>query len=173
MEIKIKKLSETAKIPTRADIGSAGYDIYADIPNGRIDINGHETILINTGIAAEIPQGYFGAIYARSGLASKDKLRPGNCVGVIDASYRGEIKVALHNDNGIVEFAEVLPRMGLSSEVYDYVPTINALALKYIKHGDRIAQLVIQKCEDIEFVEVDELSASERGDGGFGSTGKD
>lgn len=144
MNIKIKRLNDLAKIPTRADVGSAGYDLYA-ATNCDIQIPPHANTMIGTGIAMAIPLGYFGGIYARSGIASKRNLRPANAVGVIDASFRGEIKVALHND---------------SPET------------KTIQAGERIAQLVIQKHVIADFEEVDELDETERGTGGFGSTGE-
>ena len=103
-----------------------------------------QTEKINTGICVEIPNGYFGAIFARSGLATKRGLRPANCVGVIDSDYRGEVIVALHNDTEKSESIHV---------------------------GDRIAQLVILPYLPVEFEEVDELSNTDRGEGGFGSTG--
>ena len=144
MNVKIKRLNDLAKIPTRADIGSAGYDLYA-ATDCNIQIPPHSNVMVGTGIAMAIPLGYFGAIYARSGIASKRSLRPANCVGVIDASFRGEVKVALHND---------------SPET------------RTVQAGERIAQLVIQKHENIDFDEVDELDETERGDGGFGSSGE-
>lgn len=144
MNIKIKLLNGLAKIPTRADTGSAGYDLYAATDHD-IQIPPHSNAMVGTGIAMAIPIGYFGGIYARSGIASKRNLRPANCVGVIDASYRGEIKVALHND---------------SPET------------KTIQAGERIAQLVIKKHETADFEEVDELDETERGIGGFGSSGE-
>lgn len=144
MNIKIKLLNDLAKIPTQADVGSAGYDLYA-ATDCDIQIPPHDNVMIGTGVAMAIPIGYFGGIYARSGIASKRNLRPANCVGVIDASYRGEIKVALHND---------------SPET------------KTIQAGERIAQLVIKKHETADFEEVDELDETERGIGGFGSSGE-
>lgn len=144
MNVKIKLLNDLAKIPTQADIGSAGYDLYA-ATDSDIQIPPHSNVMIGTGIAMAIPLGYFGGIYARSGIASKRNLRPANCVGVIDASFRGEIKVALHND---------------SPET------------KTIQAGERIAQLVIQKHEIVDFEEVDKLDETERGTGGFGSSGE-
>lgn len=143
MEIKIKKLTETATIPTCGTAESAGYDLYGD-NDDVIQIAPHSTIKIPASIAMAIPSGYFGAIYARSGLATKKGLRPSNCVGVIDADYRGDIIVALHNDTD--ELMEVNPH-------------------------ERIAQLIIQKFEPIVFNEVEELDETERGVGGFGSTG--
>ena len=106
----------------------------------------HETKMIGTGLAAAIPEGYFGGIFARSGLAAKQGLRPANCVGVVDADYRGEIKVALHNDT-------------------EQPHTI--------KGGERIAQLVVIPFLSLEFEEADELDETERGAGGFGHTGID
>lgn len=144
MEINIKKLTKTAIIPTKQHEGDAGYDLYADIQEPVI-IKPHTTEFIKTGIAIEIPDGYFGAVFARSGLALKQGLRPANCVGVCDSNYRGEYMVALHNDSNVVKI--VSPR-------------------------DRIAQLVVMPYLNVEFNEVDELSDTERGDGGFGSTGR-
>ena len=143
MIINIKKLKETAKTPTRGSEYAAGYDLYS--AESKTIIFPHSTVKVGTGIAAEIPEGYFGAIYARSGLASKQGLRPANCVGVVDADYRGEIIVALHNDTDIKQ---------------------------EIVAGERVAQLVIMPFLPVEFTEVSELTESERGENGFGSTGK-
>ena len=142
--MRFKKLSESAQAPKRASVGSAGYDLFADLHNGAVSVEPGETKMISTGIAMEIPLGTFGAIFARSGLASKRGLRPANCVGVIDPDYRGEVMVAIHND---------------SRE--DQV----------IKPGDRIAQLLIIPCGAVDFVEANELISTDRGSGGFGSTG--
>lgn len=142
--IKIRKLNKNAIIPTHGSEYAAGYDLYACIDE-TIAIQPHTTGKIHTGLAIEIPHGYFGAIFARSGLATKEGLRPANCVGVCDADYRGEYIVALHNDTNSV---------------------------KNIAPNDRIAQLVVMPYLPIEFEEVDELSDTERGNGGFGSTGK-
>ena len=143
--MRIKKLNPSAVVPTRATSSSAGYDLYACLETDGAIIHPGKTMLIGTGIAAEVPEGYFGGVFARSGLASKKGLRPANCVGVVDSDYRGEIKVALHND----------------SDVY-----------RVIKNGDRIAQLVVIPyfAEELEVVET--LDDTERGAGGFGSTGK-
>jgi len=141
--IKIKKLNENAIIPTRGSEQAAGYDLYA-CTNSPIVITPHETIKVGTGLAIEIPNGYFGAIFARSGLATKQGLRPSNCVGVCDSDYRGEYIVALHNDTDIPQ-------------------TINPM--------ERIAQLVVMPFLEVNFEEVDELDDTKRGDGGFGSTG--
>ena len=144
MEIRVRKLTETAVLPSRGSTLAAGCDLYADLQEP-VTIEPHETKMIGTGLAMEIPEGYFGAIFARSGLAAKESLRPANCVGVVDADYRGEFRVALHNDGEI-------PRV--------------------IAPGERIAQLVVIPYLPVGFAEVDELGETDRGSGGFGSTGK-
>ena len=141
MLLRYKKLTNDAIEPTYGHIGDAGLDLYSA---GDYVINVGETAMIHTGIAVEIPAGYFGAVYARSGLAVKQGLRPANCVGVVDATYRGELIVALHNDS--------------------------SCDLRTVKNGDRIAQLVIQPCMQVILQEVIELADSERGTGGFFST---
>ena len=143
MEIDIKLLNDFAKIPTRGSEDAAGWDLYAATEKD-IDIAPHSTVKINTGIAIEIPKGCFGGIYARSGLATKQGLRPANCTGVIDADYRGEVIVALHNDTN---------------------------EMQTIESGDRIAQLIVQPFMEINFREVDDLTDTERNSNGFGSTG--
>ena len=143
--MKIKKLDEKAIVPTRGSEYAAGYDLYAVFEEEKITIWPHDTIIIDTGWSMEIPEGYFGAIFARSGLAAKQGLRPANCVGVIDSDYRGPVKVALHNDTQEHQI---------------------------VHQGDRIAQLVIMPYKSIEFEEVEELDDTTRGEGGFGSTGK-
>lgn len=142
--IRIKKLNESATIPTRGSEYAAGYDLYACIENP-ITIPSHCTEKIGTGLAIELPHGYFGAVFARSGLATKQGLRPANCVGVCDEDYRGEYTVALHNDTD---------------------------EAKLIMPGERIAQLVIMPYLSVEFEEAEELSDTKRGGDGFGSTGK-
>lgn len=144
MNIKIKRLSKEATIPTRGSEYSAGYDLYANIEKP-VSIKPHETVKIGTGWAIEIPGGYFGAIFARSGLATKEGLRPANCTGVCDSDYRGEYIVAIHNDSDVVR--EIIPH-------------------------ERIAQLVVIPYLYVDFKETDELSDTSRGEGGFGSTGK-
>lgn len=144
MEIKIKKLNENAIIPKRGSEQAAGYDIYT-CTNTPIVIAPHQTVKVGTGLSIEIPNGYFGAIFARSGLATKQGLRPANCVGVCDSDYRGEYIVALHND-------------------LDEPQVINPM--------ERIAQLIVVPYLAVEFNEVNELSDTKRGENGFGSTGK-
>ena len=143
MIIKFKKLNDLAKIPTFGSEYSAGADLYA-ATSYDIEIWPDETIKVDTGLSVAIPEGYFGAIYARSGLATKQGLRPANCVGVVDSDYRGPVIVALHNDSNI---RQIVPA------------------------GSRIAQLIISPAPKFEFQEVEELDDTERGEGGFGSTG--
>lgn len=141
--MKIKLLSDLATIPTRGSEYAAGYDLYAAIEENAV-IPAHRTAKIPTDIAIEIPTGFAGLIMARSGLATKEGLRPANCVGLIDSDYRGNIIVALHNDTAID---------------------------KIVNSKERIAQLMIIPFEAGDFEVVDELSATVRADGGFGSTG--
>lgn len=138
------KLNELAKEPTRGSSAAAGYDLYAAIDTDII-IAPHTTVKVGTGLAFELPQNTFAAIFARSGLATKQGLRPANCVGVCDSDYRGEYIVAIHNDTDVEQ-------------------TITA--------GDRIAQMILMPYIPMIFEEVKELSNTERGSGGFGSTGK-
>lgn len=144
MKIQLKKLREGAVMPKRGSEYSAGYDLFACI-DAPVTLGPHETVKIGTGISASVPEGYFGAVFARSGLAAKQGLRPANCVGVCDSDYRGEYIVALHNDS---EFPQT------------------------VSNGDRIAQLVILPFMEADFEFVDELDDTGRGAGGFGSTGK-
>ncbi len=144
MKIQIQKLKEQAIVPTRGSVHAAGYDLYACLEH-EIEIPAGETVKIGTGLSIAVPEGYFGAIFARSGLAAKEGLRPANCVGVADSDYRGEYIVALHNDSAVVR--KVTP-------------------------GERIAQLVVMPYLSVEFEEVAALDETARGAGGFGSTGK-
>lgn len=143
MIAQIKKLSESAVIPMRGSNYAAGYDLYANVTEP-VNIEPGAVAKIGTGLSITPPTGYFGAIFARSGLATKQGLRPANCVGVCDEDYTGEYIVAMYNDSNEIR-------------------TINA--------GDRIAQLVFLPYIDIEFQEVSELQVTARGDKGFGSTG--
>lgn len=161
LPISIKKQSPNAIIPTYGSAEAAGADLYACIPDKKIYVSGMrrepvmtaqkvtipagKTAMISTGLAMEIPKGYAGLIYARSGLACKCGLAPATKVSVIDCDYRGEVMVPLHNH-------------GQEDQV--------------IQHGDRIAQLVITPVFTPGFVEVEELNDTQRGTGGFGSTGK-
>lgn len=142
-DVKIKKLNNNAIIPTYGTEFSAGADLYACIEEP-VSLAPGETVLIKTGLSMEIPAGYAGLVYARSGLATKKGLAPANKVGVIDADYRGEIMVALHNHS-------------------------NTTAV--IESGERIAQMVITPFLMANFITVDELEETLRGTGGFGSTG--
>ncbi len=143
MQVNIKKIKPNAKIPTKGSVHAAGYDLYACLEESII-IKPNETVKIPTGLAVEIPSGYVGLIFARSGIAIDKGLAPANKVGVCDSDYRGEYVVALKNSG-----------------------SNNAL----INGGDRIAQLVVVPIIDINFNEVDVLSETKRGENGFGSTG--
>lgn len=144
MQIKIKKLDERAKVPTYGTEFSAGADLY-NMEGNDVVIKPHETVMIKLGFAIEIPEGYAGLVFARSGLASKRGVAPANKVGVVDSDYRGECMVALHNH------------------------TNEAVT---VEGGERIAQLSIVPYLKAEFTVAEELSVTGRGDGGFGSTGK-
>lgn len=143
MKVEIKRLTETAVLPVRGSAQAAGYDLCADISEALV-IASNETAKVATGLSFALPEGYFGGIYARSGLATKRGLRPANCTGVIDSDYRGPVIVALHND---------------STEPQTIEP------------GERIAQLIVQPYLAVTFEEVESLDDTERGAGGFGSTG--
>lgn len=145
--INIKKTNENAKIPTYGSEFAAGADLYAVIHNeeNKVEILPGETAFIDTGIVMEIPNGYVGLVYARSGLSCKQGLAPANKVGVIDSDYRGNIMVALYNQ---------------SNET------------RIVSEGDRIAQIIIQPVEQFEFKIKGKLSDTTRGNGGFGSSGK-
>ena len=143
MKLKVKKLNPKAKIPSYQTNGSAGADLCA-LLESPVTIEPNQTVLIPTGLSFAIPEGYGGFVFARSGLASKKGLAPANKVGVIDSDYRGELMVALHNHGK--EAQTVLPE-------------------------DRIAQFVIMPILQADFLLVDTLEETERGAGGFGSTG--
>lgn len=145
MNISVKKLYPDAVIPTFGSADAAGADLYAYIPGDKlIDIHPHCTVKIGTGVAMAIPSGYWGGVFARSGLATKKGLAPANKVGVVDPDYRGEIIVALHNDTDEIQ---------------------------NVSHGDRIGQLVIVPVPAVTYVEAAELDDTVRGCGGFGHTG--
>ena len=144
MEISVKKLRLGAKLPTYGSAEAAGADLYACLQQPVV-IEPGETVLIPTGISMELPKGYAGLIYARSGLACRQDLAPANKVGVIDSDYRGEFMVALHN---------------------------HGCEIRTVENGQRIAQLVVAPVLMPCFVETQKLSESDRGAGGFGSTGK-
>ena len=144
--VSIKLLREGAKLPTRGSAFAAGYDLYACLDGDKeLIIPPHATAMLPTGLSFALPEGTFGAVVARSGLASKQGLRPANCLGVIDSDYRGEIIVSLHNHSDVAEI---------------------------IDDKERIAQLVVTPYIVADFEETDTLSESVRGAGGFGSTGK-
>lgn len=144
MNIKVKKLKPGATVPTMGSKFAAGADLYS-AEDEDVVIEPSETKFIGTGLAMEIPEGYVGLVYARSGLACKRGLAPANKVGVVDSDYRGEIKVALHN---------------------------HGKEAQTVEKGERIAQMVIAPYLSVNYEEADELSETERGEGGFGSTGR-
>ena len=143
-KIAVKKLDERAVLPTYGSAYSAGADLYA-VCDGDIEFLPGETKFVKTGLAMEIPEGYAGLIYARSGLACKRGLAPANKVGVVDSDYRGEVMVALHN---------------------------HSAQTQTVAEGERIAQLVIAPFLKADFVQTEELTDTVRGEGGFGSTGR-
>ena len=146
MQVKVKKLRPGATLPKHGSTAADGYDLYAATEGAQpVDIAPHGTAMIGTGLAFAIPAGYFGGVFARSGLASKQGLRPANCVGVIDADYRGECLVALHNDGD---------------------------TMRTVQPGDRIAQLMVVPVVQPAVTVADDLDETERGAGGFGSTGR-
>lgn len=144
MKVRFIKLDDRAVVPTYGSASAAGADLYA-LAGENIVIPPHKTVMIHTGLAMELPEGYCGLIFARSGIATKRGLAPANKVGVVDSDYRGEFMVALHNHS-------------------DESATIAG--------GERIAQLVITPYLRAEFVESDSLTDTDRGAGGFGSTGR-
>lgn len=143
--IKVKKLHSGSEVPTRGSDYAAGYDLYAYTEGEGVNIPAHTTVKVGTGVAIQPPAGTFGAVFARSGLATNKGLRPANCVGVCDEDYTGEYIVALHNDSDD-----------------DY----------YIRMGDRIAQVVFIPYVAGEVEIVTDLEETDRGAGGFGSTGE-
>ena len=145
IKVNFKKLDKNAHAPTYGSEYAAGADLYALTNGETLHFAPGETKMIKTGLAVEIPEGYAGLVYARSGIATKRGLAPANKVGVIDSDYRGEVMVSLHNHSG---------------------------ACQEISDGERIAQLVITPFLAAEFCETDELSDTVRGEGGFGSNGK-
>lgn len=147
IEVDLIKLTNTATLPTRGSDYAAGWDLYADLADiglEQVAIAPGQVVKISTGIAIALPAYCFGGLYARSGLASKKGLRPANSVGIIDEDYRGGVLVAMRNDSNEVQV---------------------------IQHGERIAQLIVQPYIPVIFKETNKLPATNRGEGGFGSTG--
>jgi len=142
--VRYKKLTDTAIKPSKGSTFAAGYDLYADT-DVDVWVEPGETVNFYTGIAFEIPDGYFGAVYSRSGLGIKHNMRMPNCVGIIDADYRGNVMVPLFNDG---------------KEPF-----------KVLAH-ERVAQIVFQECPGVELYKTEELSKTERGTNGFGSSGR-
>ncbi|MBQ2856691.1 MAG: dUTP diphosphatase [Bacteroidaceae bacterium] len=146
LALRVKKLTDTATLPTFGDPEAAGCDLYADLKGGEpIRIFSRQTVMIGTGIACEFPDNYFGLVLPRSSVGTKKHLRLANTAGVIDNSYRGEIMLAFTNTSDNDQF---------------------------IEHGDRLAQMILLPYLHYQILEADELSETVRGAGGFGSTGK-
>ena len=143
MELKVKKMRDNAILPTRGDSKAAGIDLYACIDNPAT-ILPNATVMIPSGIACEFPEGYFGLMLPRSSVGVKRKLTLANTAGVIDESFRGEIMMAFKNNGDVYQT---------------------------IEPGERLAQLILLPYFTYNIVETDTLSTTERGDGGFGSTG--
>jgi len=144
VQVRIKKLRPDAIIPKYGTAFAAGADLYACMDEDILTIESGETVFVHTGLSVELPEGTVGLVYARSGLAMKRGIAPANKVGVVDSDYRGEIMVAMHNHSKVAQT---------------------------IEKGERVAQFVITPYFTADFEEVDDLADSERGTGGFGSTG--
>lgn len=144
VDIKIKKLREDAKLPERGSAEAAGYDVFAAIDDD-VYVLPHETEKISIGLSFAIEKGYWIGLFARSGLATREGLRPANCVGIIDSDYRGPVLMAVHNDTD---------------------------EMKWVHPGDKIGQLVVLPALEWNIIETDKLDDTERGQGGFGSTDK-
>lgn len=144
MELNVKKLRSGARLPTRGSELAAGYDLYSCLEYSVIIAPG-ETVPVGTGLSFALPKGWFAALFARSGLAAREGLRPANCVGVCDADYRGEYIIPLHND---------------SREI------------RTVEPGERIAQMILLPCQELVFREQESLDDTTRGENGFGSTGR-
>ena len=156
MQVKIKKTHKNAVVPKYARFGDAGMDLTA--VSKEIDSDGN--LVFDTGIAVEIPKGYVGLIFPRSSNAKKDLLLS-NSVGVIDSNYRGSISLKFKHTCNIIDEVKG-----------DNKIHFNFAKESYYEVGDRVAQLIIVPYPNIEFLEVDELSETDRGTGGYGSTGK-
>ena len=144
--IRIKRLTASAQLPKFATAGAACFDLHADLPQSSwVELGADGTVTIETGLAFEIPAGFVMLVYSRSGQGFKDNTRLANCVGVIDSDYRGQVRVKLTRDDG----------QNLT-----------------VCHGDRVAQCMVVPLPAVEFVEVEHLSETARGEGGYGSTGR-
>ena len=141
MELKVK-MADGAPLPKHAKCGDAGLDLTS---RDTVNIAPSETVMVHTGVSVEIPEGYVGLCFPRSGLASKRGINLANCVGVVDSGYRGEVMAPLHNIGGSAQLVE---------------------------RGERVFQMVVVPFATCECVEVDELSETDRGEGGFGSSGR-
>ena len=174
MKVKIKKLSDDAVIPSYSKVGDAGLGLVA---TSRI-FDKYGNVEYGTGLAMEIPEGYVGLLFPRSSISKQD-LSLANAVGVLDSGYRGEIKFKFKPTLSYMDFGttEDIHGIGKESDTFDYVGIAgdiqkDSIEASIYEVGDRIGQLIIMPYPNIEFEEVDELSSTNRGEGGFGSTGK-
>lgn len=166
MKLKVKRLDKGIPMPEYAKSNDAGFDLRA---TEDVTICPGETVMVGTGLAFEIPEGYNGEVRARSGMASKRMLAPINEPGTVDAGYRGEVMVPLHNfaPSGV----SCIEQIGDGANLLRVIP--NRGGIQHVKRGERIAQMVIAPVAHCEFEEVDELSETDRGSGGFGSSGSE
>lgn len=167
MQIKFKKVRESAIRPTKAHSSDAGFDLYADSIGW--DENGN--VVYGTGVAVEIPEGYVGLVFPRSSIAEKD-LQLSNSVGVIDSGYRGEIMAKFRSTVQVVNPLKLWLRWFVLGEDETEGLQVHSLFSEEYKLGERVAQLIVMPYPEVEFVEVEELSNSDRGANGYGSTGK-
>lgn len=170
MQVKLKMLDGGLPKPVYAKKGDAGFDLRA---TEDVEIHPGETVMVGTGIAVAIPDGYNGEVRPRSGIATKRMLAPINSPGTIDSGYRGEIMVPLHNFAPVILTDEYDWHAGYIPSAGKDLQALNVGAIQHVKRGERIAQLVITPCVNAELVEVEELDGTERGATGFGSSGRE
>lgn len=162
MELKVK-LTDGAPLPRHAKPGDAGLDLTT---RETVTLRPGETKMVGTGVSVEIPEGYFGLVVPRSGLGSRG-VNLSNCCGIIDSGYRGEIKAPLHNNHPMYKEGEA----GWESGGFSDFVELNVDGVMTVKRGERVCQLLVLPVMHVDCVEVGELSGSDRGTGGFGSTG--
>lgn len=170
MKLRFKKLDKDMPDPFYAQEGDAGFDLRA---TEDVTIYPGETVMVGTGLAFEIPDGYNGEVRARSGMASKRMLAPINEPGTVDSGYRGEVLVPLHNFAPVIETSDFDWLEGMIPSGARDLQGMNIGAIQHVKRGERIAQMVIAPVARCEFEEVDGLTETERGSGGFGSSGSE
>lgn len=166
IQVKVKKLHEDAVIPVKAHSTDAGFDLFA---SEDVKISAGDTKLVPTGLAFELPEGYEMQVRPRSGLSLKTPLKV--MLGTVDAGYRGEVGIIVHNAQQVEYRSAPGFSKGILAGDEDFNITVAKFSKIEIKKGDKIAQAIIQKLPDIELVEVDILDDGDRGENGFGSTG--